>query len=966
MHIKDSRLWLTAGQTLTRSFWSASRLPSHLHFLLTLSQPPDPSTLTYADSYMDLVRNPEKAKSSLTWADILAEEPFEGQHWEGAYGLPPGAVRKDEDSAPVDSDSSPSLSPLEDEDDFEELSSRWDTASDLESRPSTPPQPETALEQAVTEEFSRQIALYSHRDEIESLQAQQYWRSDWRDGVRNDRPFNIGDPSTLNPAFERALNDGALARKHKYINEHDAVREVLMGLQGRRNLLITWISGGDDPWNFLPDPTAPSLRHLSPAAQNSILSSFARTATTVEHLRSFVSAMTKQAFKGDFAAPSRHSFTHGLRSTRCFEAFSEAVEKLIRSFDRWCAAREEDICMARAGLGAPRIVSLLELETSITGTFSETFEVLLQLLRDVVQRATQSPEPVFAVWTFPDLPKRMPPAALSTLLLDGLLQSVHDHASRGDGISADALLAVFADSAEPLWRMLRRWLRDGTPVRDSPSSMSSPNDTGALSEEFFVEDNELPLLDPDFWADAFMLRDADADGGRAGAVPHFLQHAAPHVLAAGKAVGLLHALGMPMGASDDGVRWLGAWRSLGALLEDARLERAGDGRAPTRMSADDFSRLVYDELVGPCARAKQALTTVLVEECELWVHLQAIEELYLMRRGDVLSGFLDVLFTRMDAEKQWGDFHFLNTAFSDVVASSGWLDPALVRISYRGSRTNTNTRSVRTLEGFAVEYAVPFPLTYVWGPRALQAYSALFVFVLQIRRAKHALERILVRHKGGTQTDGETKMFYAMRGKLSWFVNVLLNFICTSVLHTQVVALHEALRKAGSLDEMIDLHNEHLNKLEARCFLHTKTASLHRAILSILDMALYFSDCFLAYAGASNTCDLTRQSITPMKAHRSRRLQQQRRNVIGFGLPSTAPGTDSSSDEEAGAEPEVSYASNISFEEEAFVVRLDKMASELDALVRFVRRGVEGLAGGADEAAAVFDVLAFALEDWDL
>ena len=133
----------------------------------------------------------------------------------------------------------------------------------------------------------------------------------------------------------------------------------------------------------------------------------------------------------------------------------------------------------------------------------------------------------------------------------------------------------------------------------------------------------------------------------------------------------------------------------------------------------------------------------------------------------------------------------------------------------------------------------------------------------------------------------------------------------------------------------------------------------------MLDMALHFSDCFLAYAGSSNTRDAASRSITPMKAHRSRRLQRQRRDIIGFSLPATVE-TDSSSDDGDDAEPAVSYASNISFEEEAFVVRLDKMAHELDALVRFVRRGVEGLAGGADEAAAVFDVFAFTLEDWDL
>ena len=56
----------------------------------------------------------------------------------------------------------------------------------------------------------------------------------------------------------------------------------------------------------------------------------------------------------------------------------------------------------------------------------------------------------------------------------------------------------------------------------------------------------------------------------------------------------------------------------------------------------------------------------------------------------------------------------------------------------------------------------------------------------------------------------------------------------------------------------------------------------------------------------------------------------------------------------------------MSLEEENFFVRAERMSSELDGLVRFLRRGIESLAGGTGEAAPAFGVLAFALEDWDI
>lgn len=157
-----------------------------------------------------------------------------------------------------------------------------------------------------------------------------------------------------------------------------------------------------------------------------------------------------------------------------------------------------------------------------------------------------------------------------------------------------------------------------------------------------------------------------------------------------------------------------------------------------------------------------------------------------------------------------------------------------------------------------------------------------------------------------------------------------------------------------------------------------QTASLHRAIVSILDMTLHFTDCFVAFAG-NVTLDISRHSTasTSFHKHRSRRQRRLRRNVIGFSqtlqkppLASTASSSDSSDetvDEDlaSAVEPSFYASETISFVEESFVDRVGKMSAELDALVRFVRRGVESLASSTSEAASAFEVFAFALEDWD-
>lgn len=134
-------------------------------------------------------------------------------------------------------------------------------------------------------------------------------------------------------------------------------------------------------------------------------------------------------------------------------------------------------------------------------------------------------------------------------------------------------------------------------------------------------------------------------------------------------------------------------------------------------------------------------------------------------------------------------------------------------------------------------------------------------------------------------------------------------------------------------------------------------------------MSLQFSELFIAFAGDTTTTHDVSRLSTSTKHHRSRRQRRQRRNTIGFSQSLEDSLNSSDEDEvfgEADApEPSFSMTASVSYVEEGFQSRMDKLSSELDGLIRFFRRGVESLAGGTGEAAPAFGVLAFALEDWD-
>ncbi|KAF7302253.1 hypothetical protein MIND_00792300 [Mycena indigotica] len=908
-----------------------SRLPDHMRFLMSLSSSSTSSTLAFADAYLEGINNPPMPPPAPTWAELFgSDEP--------------------EASGSGSGNSSPSLSPLSDEfdsydeDTYSSLDDEEDQALDnppiANSQPNKPPH------------------TYNHRKEFEQLKSRQYWRDDyvWT-GDAKGKNFDLGDASTLGPALRRVVADeqGALNSleliHEKYIDEQDAVREFLIALQGRKNVMLSLIDG-----TYKETTSTPRLVHLSAISQSSLTSDIARVATTLHHLRAFVTFVLQLSYPA-------HSRIKSPRMARTMEAFADAVDAELRMLDHWCAEEEQAICWIRTGQAAPNtklVISLLSMQKSLHDKFVDGFDVLLSVIQ------------VIAVYEFRQyalLPRT--PAVLSALLLDTLLEKVQLYREQDSQVLAGMLMRVFVTTAEPIWAMVGRWLRDGMGLGGRPSDV--------LDEEFFIEGSGLTvtipgiggggLLDPDFWADGYILRDGVAGGGSDNddeafdanikAVPSFLDHVAPQILGSGKAVGLLRALGFPPGA--DGLFVIHQWRSFGALLA------SGGQTNVASLSADALARLIYEELQPHCHTSGTVLGQVLIKECELLYHLAALEDLYFMRRGDAMTHFTDVLFVKMDAQQAWNDFHFLNSAFRDVIeASKGkeWVQSFLVRLSYRGGQNNN--RSVTVFNNLVVEYAVPFPVAYIFPPRVLQVYGEVFVFLLQFRRAKSLLERILVR---GAKVGSEMKAFYAFRGRLSWFINTMLNFLTTQVIHAQVTDFHKAFARTKSLDEMVEAHSKHVGNVHRLCLLGAQTAALHRAIISILDIALHFCNIFTSTTGNTTvTLDVSRHSLVSRR-HHSRRQRARRKNVVSFSRQDGDLSSDESdqSEEDIDLEDEGQAATSFSVDElETGFGQVDKLSSELDGLVRFVRRGVESLASGGGDASASFSVLAFALEDWDL
>ncbi len=157
--------------------------------------------------------------------------------------------------------------------------------------------------------------------------------------------------------------------------------------------------------------------------------------------------------------------------------------------------------------------------------------------------------------------------------------------------------------------------------------------------------------------------------------------------------------------------------------------------------------------------------------------------------------------------------------------------------------------------------------------------------------------------------------------------------------------------------------------------LFKQTANVRKALLSILDLSMVFGRNFASLSGDANvSVDTSRLSIS-VSQHKSRRLRRLDKDVISF--LDSRPLVDDDSDESnsdlddfvADREPE---EVDVSLHEENGTdpfSKNEKISSDLDSLVRFIRHSVESLSTSASsnkEADASFGVLSFALQDWDL
>lgn len=260
----------------------------------------------------------------------------------------------------------------------------------------------------------------------------------------------------------------------------------------------------------------------------------------------------------------------------------------------------------------------------------------------------------------------------------------------------------------------------------------------------------------------------------------------------------------------------------------------------------------------------QHILLKLTNDWRLMDELGVLRAIYLLGSGDLLQHFLSVLFNKLDKGESWDDEFELNTVLQESIRNSadGMLlsapDSLVVSITKQadsennqqykaGSPLSTKSRNhqfgIDALDMLKFTYKVPWPLELIANSEAIKKYNQVMGFLLKVKRAKYVLDkaRRWMWKERGTSTSNH-KHHWLVEQKLLHFVDAFHQYVMDRVFHNSWLELCEGMASAGSLDEVIEVHDSYLMSIQRQCFVVPDKlwALIASRIKSILGLALDF------------------------------------------------------------------------------------------------------------------------------
>lgn len=261
--------------------------------------------------------------------------------------------------------------------------------------------------------------------------------------------------------------------------------------------------------------------------------------------------------------------------------------------------------------------------------------------------------------------------------------------------------------------------------------------------------------------------------------------------------------------------------------------------------------LAFDRFVDANYSATSTLLrSQLDDRYGLWTTLDALEYIYLGKDCARAASIDYRVFELIDRGSQsWNDRFLTTELLQQAFATLTCVDPS--RLACRSAAVpeeafKNYNRSVSLLKALSVDYTFPWPVANIVTREAISSYQRISNFLMQIRRAKYCLESnwLLKSHEleGVDEKSTESILGFCIRQRLAWFLSVLYFHYTEVVISQSTEKMIRTLDLATDVDSMINVHQSYMTNLEAQFLLLKDLLPVHKIIIALLDLCIYFSD----------------------------------------------------------------------------------------------------------------------------
>ena len=413
-------------------------------------------------------------------------------------------------------------------------------------------------------------------------------------------------------------------------------------------------------------------------------------------------------------------------------------------------------------------------------------------------------------------------AELSFDILEHLFNKTCANQSTGDDGGYEYMAKLFFECFQMYLRPIRRWM-----------------EMGLLSDQdqvMFVGKSQEDVPLDSLWRDQYhLIQDANAKLH----APTFLHVTAHKIFNTGKSVIFLRNLGYEEDRA--GKESFNA----SAMTYENVCQLADFGMVSP---FTELFGMAFDAwITGSHHSASLMLHTKLESECGLQRSLDALEHIYFFRNGALSTNVAFKLFERINrGDLEWSDSFVLTDLFHNTFCATACIDLECLEVRSVTDTTGRDRlrvkRSMDTLEDLQITYLLPWPIANIIPAKSLKVYGRIFVFLLQIHRAKYLLQMQRLPRSASPTVDRHILHLYSLHHRLLWFTDVILGYITDMVISASTIDMRMDMRRAEDVDTMIAVHEAYVSLLQDRCFLTEQNGPIHQAIISLLDLTVLFSD----------------------------------------------------------------------------------------------------------------------------